>query len=88
MEPLDGRRSALSRLPQYLMNAMFGWARAVCVDISLPFWQCTINNRFIIVPMQRLAFHSASPQIPNAGAHGMFALSAITGKIEIPRIIV
>lgn len=35
MEPLTGRRRALSRFPQYLMKAILGaaWAVAVRVDI-------------------------------------------------------
>ena len=39
IDPLAGRRRPSSRLPQYLMKAMLGWAKAVAVDIidkSLP----------------------------------------------------
>jgi len=34
MEPVEGRRKSLSRLPQYLMSAMFGSARAVAVVMN------------------------------------------------------
>jgi hypothetical protein len=34
IEPLDGSRRGLSRLPQYLMKAILGWARAVKDVIS------------------------------------------------------
>ena len=37
MEPLDGRRRALSRLPQYLMKAMLAQATLVAVLVDADF---------------------------------------------------
>lgn len=35
MDPLTGKRSSLSRLPQYLMNAMLAQATLVAVEVDM-----------------------------------------------------